>query len=110
MRKNSARAVYFKAPGEVELREERIRQQEGTVLVESRLMGISGGTEMLLFRGEMPSELESDLTITSLSGNLAYPVKYGYINTGSTPAAHLQVQESFHSFPTRIASMQRKKI
>ncbi len=82
----NARAVYFKAPGEVELREERIRKQEGTVLVESRLMGISAGTEMLLFRGEMPSELDSDLTIASLSGNLAYPVKYGYINTGSTPA------------------------
>ena len=77
-----ARAVYFLAPGKVEIREETVAEALGEVLVRSRLIGISHGTEMLAFRGELPGGMEADATLASLAGSLDYPLKYGYINTG----------------------------
>jgi threonine dehydrogenase-like Zn-dependent dehydrogenase len=79
-----ARALYFTAPGTVEIRKEDCRPVGGQVLVRSRLIGISHGTEMLAFRGQIPQGLEADTTLDSLSGTLKYPLKYGYINTGET--------------------------
>jgi len=79
-----ARALYFEAPGRVELREERLQAEADRVLVRSRLIGISHGTEMLAFRGRMPAELEADAVLESLGGSLAYPLKYGYMNVGET--------------------------
>jgi NADPH:quinone reductase-like Zn-dependent oxidoreductase len=77
-----ARVLYFLAPGKVEIREEAVAAGAGEVMVSSRLIGISHGTEMLAFRGELPAELEADATLKGLSGTLAYPLKYGYINAG----------------------------
>jgi 2-desacetyl-2-hydroxyethyl bacteriochlorophyllide A dehydrogenase len=79
-----ARALYFSAPRKIEIREEEVHAEKDQVLVHSRLIGISHGTEMLAFRGQMPQELEADTALTSLKGTLAYPLKYGYINTGET--------------------------
>jgi NADPH:quinone reductase-like Zn-dependent oxidoreductase len=79
-----ARALYFTAPRTIELREEDCRPVEEHVLVRSRLIGISHGTEMLVFRGQMPRGLEVDTSLESLTGTLDYPLKYGYINTGET--------------------------
>jgi threonine dehydrogenase-like Zn-dependent dehydrogenase len=79
-----ARTLYFTAPRKVEIREEEVRAENDQVLVHSRLIGISHGTEMLAFRGHMPQQLEVDTELTSLKGTLAYPLKYGYINTGET--------------------------
>ena len=77
-----ARALYFTKPGQVELREEPLLPQPGQVRVRSRLMGISHGTELLAFRGQLPTALEADSTLKSLPGRLAYPLKYGYSNCG----------------------------
>jgi len=79
-----ARALYFTAPGAVELRKENCRPVGGQVLVRSRLIGISHGTEMLVYRGQMPQGLEADASLPALAGTLEYPLKYGYINTGET--------------------------
>lgn len=37
---------------------------------------------MLIYRGEAPTELNADETIPSLSGSLAFPLKYGYCAVG----------------------------
>ena len=79
-----ARALYFTAPRKVEIREEEVQAENDQVLVHSRLIGISHGTELLAFLGQMPQELAADATLESLKGTLAYPLKYGYINTGET--------------------------
>ncbi|MBN1835180.1 MAG: zinc-binding alcohol dehydrogenase [Spirochaetales bacterium] len=81
---HKAKALYFAAPGRVELREEEVAPGPGEVLVRSSLIGISHGTEMLAFRGELPPGLEADATLASLRGSLEYPLKYGYINVGVT--------------------------
>jgi threonine dehydrogenase-like Zn-dependent dehydrogenase len=66
----------------VEIREEAVEPGIDETVVESRLMGISHGTEMLFFRGHFPEQLPVDETLPSLSGSLRYPLKYGYINVG----------------------------
>lgn len=54
----------------------------GEVLVAALLSAISPGTEMLLYRGQMPSGMAADDTIEALSGELRYPLKYGYATVG----------------------------
>jgi 2-desacetyl-2-hydroxyethyl bacteriochlorophyllide A dehydrogenase len=86
-----ARALYFVRPGTVELRGELLLPRPGQVRVRSRLMGISHGTELLAFRGQLPDGLEADPVLKSLSGNLGYPLKYGYSNCGVVEGADRRV-------------------
>lgn len=55
----------------------------GEVLVESRVSAISQGTELLVYRGQVPRDLPLDATIASLSESVAYPLKYGYALAGT---------------------------
>ncbi|MBV5316302.1 MAG: zinc-binding alcohol dehydrogenase [Desulfobulbaceae bacterium] len=52
------------------------------VLVETRLSAISPGTEMLIYRGQWPSEVTVDATLNALAGTFAYPLAYGYCTVG----------------------------
>ncbi len=73
--------VYFVAPGRVELREESLPGlKEDEVLVETQVSGISAGTEMLVYRGQFPRDLED--SHDSLSSGLNYPLSYGYACVG----------------------------
>ena len=83
-----ARALWFTAPKTVEIRREEIAPGPGKVLVTSKLMGISHGTEMLFFNGTFPEQLKTDENLSALSGAIGYPVKYGYINVGVTEEGH----------------------
>lgn len=72
-------SLFFVAPRQVALRTEPLPPgQPGQVLVQALYSAISPGTEMLLYRGEAPSHLPADTTISALSGNLTFPFKYGY--------------------------------
>ena len=102
-----ARALYFTAPRTIELREEECRPSGEQVLVRSRLIGISHGTEMMIFRGQMPRELEADTSLETLAGSLDYPLKYGYINTGETETgrrvfAFYPHQDLFYAEPRHL--------
>jgi 2-desacetyl-2-hydroxyethyl bacteriochlorophyllide A dehydrogenase len=44
--------------------------------------GISGGTERLIFRGEVPGDVGLDDTIKALTGTFSYPFCYGYSCVG----------------------------
>jgi alcohol dehydrogenase len=105
-----ARALYFTAPGTVELREEVCRAAGEQILVRSHLIGISHGTEMLAFRGQMPRGLEADTSLKALSGTLDYPLKYGYINTGETESgrrvfAFYPHQDLFYAEPQELIEL-----
>lgn len=77
-----ARALWFVGPGRVQVREEEVHRQPDKSLISSTIMGISHGTEMLLYRGQIPPGMTADLTIEALSNTTGYPLKYGYINVG----------------------------
>jgi 2-desacetyl-2-hydroxyethyl bacteriochlorophyllide A dehydrogenase len=77
------RALYFTAPGSVELRAEDIPEPgPGEVLAETVLSAISAGSEILIYRGEGPERLSADSTIKALAGQIAFPMRYGYSTVG----------------------------
>jgi 2-desacetyl-2-hydroxyethyl bacteriochlorophyllide A dehydrogenase len=79
----TSRVLYFTAPFQVTVREECLpRPAPGQVLVQTIVSAISPGTELLIYRGQAPTDMPADETITALSGALAFPLKYGYAAVG----------------------------
>lgn len=77
----TARAVWFAGRREVEIRDETVGTPgSGEVRVETVASAISQGTEMLVYRGEVPADLPLDLP--TLSGSFDFPIKYGYALSG----------------------------
>jgi 2-desacetyl-2-hydroxyethyl bacteriochlorophyllide A dehydrogenase len=78
-----SRALYFTAPYQVALQEECLpHPTPGRVLVQTVVSAISSGTELLIYRGQAPTNMPADATITALSGGLGFPLKYGYAAVG----------------------------
>lgn len=75
--------LWFTAPFKVETREVPLAPlQADEVLVESEYSAISPGTELLLYRGQLPQTMALDSTIESLQESAGYPVQYGYACVG----------------------------
>ena len=78
-----ARAVRFVAPYRVELAEVSVPDpRPGELIVRTEYSGISGGTEMLAYRGEVDSRLPLDDALGALAGTFTYPFVYGYSAVG----------------------------
>jgi threonine dehydrogenase-like Zn-dependent dehydrogenase len=91
-----ARALFHTAPRCVEIRElPTPRPAAGEVLVRTVCSGISGGTERLVYRGEVPAEFALDDTIDALTGTFSYPFAYGYACVGEVPESG-QAVFAFH--------------
>jgi threonine dehydrogenase-like Zn-dependent dehydrogenase len=91
-----ARALFHIGPRRVEIRELPLpRPAAGQVLVRTLCSGISGGTERLVYRGEVPAELAVDDTIGALGGTFSYPFAYGYACVGQV-AESGQLVFAFH--------------
>src|ERR1700750_1115663 len=91
-----ARALFHTAPRCVEIRDVPApRPAAGEVLVRTVCSGISGGTERLVYRGEVPAELALDDTIDALGGTFCYPFAYGYACVGEV-AESGQAVFAFH--------------
>ncbi len=76
-------ALYFLAPRQLEIREGQLPPPApDELLIETHLSAISPGTEMLVYRGEMPEQLSTDENIPSLAGEFRYPLQYGYTSVG----------------------------
>jgi 2-desacetyl-2-hydroxyethyl bacteriochlorophyllide A dehydrogenase len=96
-----ARAVDFVAPRRVELREVEVPDPpEGHVLVATEWSGISSGTELLAYRGEVDPDLPLDETLGALAGTFTYPFRYGYSAVGrvARPAAPFQEGQRVFAF------------
>jgi 2-desacetyl-2-hydroxyethyl bacteriochlorophyllide A dehydrogenase len=90
------KTLYFTAPRHVELREEPLSALGATdVLVETTCSAISAGTEMLLYQGRFPRDLEMDSTISSLRGGFQYPLAYGYACVGVVRDTGTNVDQSW---------------
>jgi 2-desacetyl-2-hydroxyethyl bacteriochlorophyllide A dehydrogenase len=76
-----ARSVWFPEACAVELRCEAVPGVgPDDVRIEAIASAISHGTEMLVFRGQVPDGLELDLP--TLRGSFSFPIKYGYASVG----------------------------
>jgi len=78
------RILYFSAPRQVEIQEETLPALGAhDVLVETVCSAISAGTEMLVYQGRFPRDLETDSVISNLRGGFKYPMAYGYASVGA---------------------------
>ena len=85
------RALRFVAPRRVELEAVDVRAPiDGELLVRTHWSGISGGTELLAYRGELDAGSPRDETIASLSGRFEYPFAYGYSCVGEVLTSHVE--------------------
>lgn len=90
------RILYFTAPRQVEIREETLPALgPEEVLVEASCSAISAGTEMLIYQGRFPHDLETDSIISSLRGSFRYPLAYGYACVGVVRETGRQVNSSW---------------
>jgi 2-desacetyl-2-hydroxyethyl bacteriochlorophyllide A dehydrogenase len=90
-----AASVWFPRAREVEFRDETIGAPgAGEVRVRAIASGLSHGTEMLVFRGEVPADLALDLP--TLAGSYGFPIKYGYASVGRVVAVGAGVADFVH--------------
>jgi len=77
------RSLYFTGPEAVETREEDLGSVPGDqVLVQTLYSAISAGTEMLLYRNQIPDNFPVDTSLEVFEGAFRYPMKYGYSTVG----------------------------
>ena len=85
--------LYFTAPSSVKVREEPLAEPgPGQLLVRTLVSAISAGTELLIYRGQAPSGMIADDTISSLKGTIGFPMRYGYAAVGEVVSAGLEVK------------------
>lgn len=79
----SSFALQFSAPREIEVVEEAVAAPaNGELLVETVVSAISPGTEMLVYRDEVPEAMTLDASISGLTQRPSYPLRYGYSAVG----------------------------
>ena len=73
----TARGLWFTKARQAELIEEPVKAPTGTeVTVRAIASLVSAGTEMLVYRGELPAE--DELGLETCAGSFGFPVKYAY--------------------------------
>ncbi len=79
----SGSALYFTAPRTVERRPiEVARVAPDEVVVETVASAISAGTELLVYRDEIPEQTPIDDALPAFDGDFSYPLRYGYSTVG----------------------------
>ena len=94
------KTLYFTAPRQVELREESLPALGADeVLVETTCSAISAGTEMLVYQGRFPRDMETDSIISSMRSGFKYPLAFGYACVGVVKETGTQVDRSWYGKP-----------
>jgi NADPH:quinone reductase-like Zn-dependent oxidoreductase len=85
MMPSSAAAVEFAGPRQVRVAAVALPEPgPDEVVVTTHFSGISGGRELLAYRGEIDPGVPLDDRIESLDGTFTYPFRYGYACVGET--------------------------
>lgn len=79
----TARAFWVTAARNGEIREELLPQPgPGQVRLRTLFTGLSRGTEMLVFRGDVPASQHTRMRCPFQAGDFSFPIKYGYALVG----------------------------
>ncbi len=84
-RAGSVRAsqLWFTAPFRVEIREISLpAPAPDQLLVKALYSAVSAGTELLVYRGQLPGSMSLDSSLNSLQQCAEYPLQYGYACVG----------------------------
>lgn len=77
------RQLWFTEPYRVEIRGTPLPEPAANALqVKSLCSAISAGTEMLVYRGQLPADIALDASLASLRQQVTYPLQYGYACVG----------------------------
>lgn len=77
------KTLYYTGKRNVEIRDEMLGEVgPGKVLVKANYSAISSGTEILVYRGQIPTQMTVDSNIPVLQQKVKYPLKYGYAVVG----------------------------
>ena len=76
--------LWFTEPYTIEIREQALQSlQADQVLVGSLYSAISAGTEMLVYKGQIPNTMTLDMNLQALKNQqTSYPLQYGYATVG----------------------------
>lgn len=75
--------LWFTGIEQVEVRELEVSElRADELLVAVECSAISAGTEMLVYRGQIPNKMALDANITALQNQQQYPLQYGYASVG----------------------------
>ena len=92
----NTRQLWFVNPFEVEIRERRLDSlQPDQVLVKNLYSAVSSGTELLVYRGQLPDSTALDDSLGVYADqNISYPLQYGYACVGRIEQAGTEVDSS----------------
>jgi 2-desacetyl-2-hydroxyethyl bacteriochlorophyllide A dehydrogenase len=83
----TAQQLWFTAPQQVEVRTVELPPLgNDQLLVATQYSAISAGTELLVYRGQLPQDLSLDASLTSLQQQANFPLQYGYACVGKVIA------------------------
>src|SRR5215475_193943 len=83
MTTETAQALWYIAPGQAEIREEKLRPlRAGEVRVRALFGALSRGTEALVLAGRVPESEFDRMRAPFMGGRFPFPVKYGYATFG----------------------------
>ena len=89
-------ALYFTGERSVEHRPIDIGGPDpGELLVQTTVSAISSGTELLVYRGNVPSGMCIDTSIDALEGDFSFPLRYGYAAVGTVQAVGTDVDDGW---------------
>ena len=93
----NSRQLYFAEPHRIEIREQQlVALQPDQVLVKNLYSAISAGTEMLVYRGQLPDGMALDASLPALGAQeIKYPLQYGYAAVGRIEEAGEGVDASW---------------
>lgn len=79
--------LWFTAAQTVEIRSAEITISDADqLLVQTLCSAVSAGTEMLVYRGQIPQQMTLDASLDGLQSQLNYPLQYGYACVGEVIA------------------------
>ncbi len=91
-----ARQLWFIRPYQIEIREQVLAPlAAGQILVKTDCSAISAGTEMLVYRGQLPSDIALEVTLESLQQQQSYPLQYGYACVGEVEQVGAEVDAAW---------------
>lgn len=83
----TAKVLSFDAPYKISIQSHALKTlQQNQLLIKNLYSAISAGTELLVYRGNVPHTIPLDATLSHLSQPIRYPLSYGYASVGYVEA------------------------
>jgi 2-desacetyl-2-hydroxyethyl bacteriochlorophyllide A dehydrogenase len=92
----SSKQLWFLGPQAVEARAVSCPEPDAdSVRVRTHCSALSAGTEMLVYRGELPEDLALDALLDDMQEPPTYPLQYGYASVGTVDAIGANIAQDY---------------